>query len=253
MTLSDPLTDIKGVGEQLVKKFAVLGVQSVRDLIYYYPRRYDDYSHVLPIGKIKPGVVTVKAVIKQATGRYARRGLHITEAVASDDTGSVRMIWFNQPYRAAALKHNQEYYISGEFALKAQRLSIMNPSVELVSSFPVNTARIVPIYRETKGFKSAQIRKAVAQVLPVLRKMPETLPQWIIDHYKLISHAQAVETMHFPENPAALVEARKRLGFEEVFGLTLAALLNKYELMHEEAIAIPFDETLAKEFVSHLP
>jgi ATP-dependent DNA helicase RecG len=253
MTLSSPLTEVKGVGSELAKKFAVLGVKTVHDLIYYYPRRYDDYSHVQPVGKIKPGVVTIKAVIKQAKGRYARRGLHVTEAVASDETGSVRIVWFNQPYRAAALKNDQEYYISGEFALKAQRLSIMNPSVELVSSFPVNTARIVPIYRETKGFKSTQIRKAIAQVLPLVDKMPETLPDWIIKHYKLISHAEAVKTMHFPENPAALVAARQRLGFEEVFGLTLAALLNKYELMHEEAISIPFDEQLAKDFVSHLP
>lgn len=253
MTLQSPLTDVKGVGAELAKKFAVLGVHSVRDLIYYYPRRYDDYSNVQPIGKIKPGVVTIKAVIKQAKGRYARRGLHVTEAVASDETGSVRIVWFNQPYRAAALKSDQEYFISGEFALRAQRLSILNPSVELVSSFPVNTARIVPVYRETKGFKSAQIRKAIAQVLQLLDQMPETLPQWIIDHYKLISHAQAVKTMHFPENAAALVEARQRLGFEEVFGLTLAALLNKYELLHDEAISIPFDENLAKDFVRHLP
>lgn len=253
MTLQSPLTEVKGVGEELAKKFKILGVNSVRDLIYYYPRRYDDYSNVQPLGKIKPGVVTIKAVIKQAKGRYARRGLHVTEAVASDDTGSVRIVWFNQPYRAQALKNDQEYYISGEFALKAQRLSIMNPSVELVSSFPVNTARIVPIYRETKGFKSAQIRKAIAQVLPLLNQMPETLPEWIIKHYKLISHADAVKTMHFPESPAALVAARQRLGFEEVFGLTLAALLNKYELLHEEAISIPFDEKLAKDFVSHLP
>ncbi len=253
MTLNSPLTDVKGVGGELAKKFAVLGVTSIRDLIYYYPRRYDDYSHVLPIGKIKPGVVTIKAVIKQATGRYARRGLHVTEAVASDDTGSVRIIWFNQPYRAQALKSNQEYYISGEFAMKATRLSIMNPSAELVSSFPINTARIVPIYRETKGFKSTQIRKAIQQVLPLIEQQPETLPDWIIKHYKLISHADAVRTMHFPDSPEALVEARKRLGFEEVFGLTLAALLNKYELLHEQAIGIPFDEKLAKDFVGHLP
>jgi ATP-dependent DNA helicase RecG len=253
MTLSSPLTDVKGVGSELAKKFAVLGVTTVQDLIYYYPRRYDDYSNVQPIGKIKPGVVTIKAVIKQAKGRYARRGLHVTEAVASDDTGSVRIIWFNQPYRAAGLKSDQEYYISGEFALKSQRLSIMNPSAELVSSFPINTARIVPVYRETKGFKSAQIRKVVQRVLPLLEKLPETLPAWIIQHYQLISHADAVRTMHFPESAAALVDARKRLGFEEVFGLTLAALLNKYELLHEEAIAIPFEEKLAKDFVSHLP
>lgn len=253
MTLNSPLTDVKGVGPEVAKKLAVLGLKTVHDLIDYYPRRYDDYSHVQPIGKIRPGIVTIEAVIKQAKGRYVRRGMHVTEAVASDNSGSVRLVWFNQPYRAGALKADQPYYISGEFALKAGRLSITNPSAELVSGFPVNTARIVPVYRETKGLKSAQIRKVLRELIPDIRLLPENLPNWIIDHYKLISHAEAIETIHFPESAQKLQAARLRLGFEEVFGLTLAALLNKYELLHEEAIAIPFDERLAKDFVKHLP
>lgn len=253
MNLNSPLTDVRGVGPEVAKKLAVLGLKTVHDLIDYYPRRYDDYSHVQPIGKIRPGIVTIEAVIKQAKGRYVRRGMHVTEAVASDDSGSVRLVWFNQPYRAGALKADQPYYISGEFALKAGRLSITNPSAELVSGFPVNTARIVPIYRETKGLKSAQIRKVLRELIPDIHLLPENLPQWIIDHYKLMSHAEAIETIHFPESAQKLQAARLRLGFEEVFGLTLAALLNKYELLHEEAIAIPFDERLAKDFVKHLP
>lgn len=253
MTIDGPLTDLKGVGDELAKKLAILGVKTTSDLVQYFPRRYDDYSDIQPISKIKPGVVTIKAVIKQATGRYARRGLHITEAVASDETSSVRIVWFNQPYRAGAIKQGQEYYISGDFALRASRLSIMNPSMELVSSFPVNTARIVPIYRETKGLKSAQIRKTLGQLVPVIRSLPENLPDWIIQHYKLISHAEAIEAIHFPASPEQLQAARQRLGFEEVFGLTLAALLNKYELLQDTATAIPFDQALAKDFVAHLP
>ncbi len=253
MTIDSPLTDIKGVGAELAKKLAILGIKTTGELIQYFPRRYDDYSDIQPIGSIKPGVVTIKAVIKQSAGRYARRGLHITEAVASDETGSVRIVWFNQPYRAASIKSGQEYYISGDFGLRATRLSILNPSMELVSSFPINTARIVPIYRETKGLKSAQIRKLLGQVLPLIRSSPENLPEWIVEHYKLISHAEALEAIHFPASPEQLQAARLRLGFEEVFGLTLAALLNKYELMQDKAIAIPFGETLAKDFVKHLP
>ncbi|HSX24025.1 MAG TPA: hypothetical protein VLE74_02905, partial [Candidatus Saccharimonadales bacterium] len=253
MTLDSPVTEIKGVGDEVAKKLAVLGVKTVRNLIDYYPRRYDDYSDVLPINQIKPGAVTIKAAIKQARGRYVRRGLHITEAVASDDTGSVRLIWFNQPYRTAALKAGSEYYISGGFALRYQRLSIQNPSVELVSSFPVNTARIVPVYRETKGFKSAQIRRALRDVLPLLRTMSETLPVWIVQEERLMTRSEALEQMHFPAGPRDLAAAKRRLGFEEVFALTLAALLNKYELMREEAISIAFDEKLARSFVSHLP
>jgi ATP-dependent DNA helicase RecG len=253
MTLESPLTEVRGVGDEVSKKFAVLQIKTVQDMIEYFPRRYDDYSDIQPINRIKPGVVTIKAVIKQAKGRYVRRGMHLTEAVASDDTGSVRLIWFNQPYRAAALKPDTEYFISGEFQLSHQRLSIMNPSAELASSFPVNTARIVPVYRETKGLKSAQIRKIIREVMPVVENLEETLPAWIIKEQKQLSRAEAVAEMHFPSSNEKLEEAKQRLGFEEVFGLTLAALLNKNELMQEQAISIPFEENLAKDFVAHLP
>jgi ATP-dependent DNA helicase RecG len=245
MTLNSPLTEVKGVGDELAKKFASLGVSTLTDLINNYPRRYDDFSHVEPISRIKPGIVTIKAKIKQAKGSYARRGLHVTEAVASDDTGSVRLVWFNQPYRTAAIKANEEYFISGEFGLRKTRLSIMNPSAELVSGFPVNTARIVPIYKETKGLKSGQIRE--------IRLLPETLPQWLINANGLMSLAEATEAIHFPKNAGELEQAKRRLGFEEVFSLSLASLLNKYELLTEAAVSIPFDEQLAKDFVSHLP
>ena len=253
MKLADSITTINGVGPEISKKFVLLGVETVGHLIDYYPRRYDDYSKLQDISRIKPGVVTIQAVIKLSSGRYVRRGMHITEAVASDMTGSVRLIWFNQPYRAAALKPDTEYYISGEFALKGQRLSIMNPSVELVSDFPVNTARIVPVYRETKGLKSTQIRKAIKNCMTTIRSLPETLPPEIIQRQQLISYADAIETMHFPASTEALERAQHRLGFEEVFGLSLAALLNKYELLKDQAIAIPFEESLAKDFVGHLP
>lgn len=253
MNLDSPLTDIKGVGDEMAKKFAILQLFSVQDLIEYFPRRYDDYSNVQTINRIKPGPITIKAVIKQVKGRYVRRGMHLTEAVASDETGSVRLIWFNQPYRANALKADTEYFISGDFQLSHQRLSIMNPSAELASSFPVNTARIVPIYRETKGLKSAQIRKILRELMPLISELPETLPGWITKQQTLIQRSDSIAEMHFPSSPESLEKANRRLGFEEVFGLTLAALLNKYELMQEHSLSIPFSETLAKDFVANLP
>ncbi|HSX17631.1 MAG TPA: ATP-dependent DNA helicase RecG [Patescibacteria group bacterium] len=247
------LTEVKGVGPELVKKLAVLGVHSVEDLIHNYPRRYDDYSEVVPIKKLRPGTVTIKAVIKQAKGRYVRRGMHITEAVASDDTDSVRLVWFNQPYRETGLKPGQEYYIAGPYELSRQRFAIMNPSVELVSEFPISTARIVPIYRETKGLTSKQIRKLIRELSPTLATSPETLPPWLIKQEKLMPRGEALQTMHFPASREALEAAQRRLGFEEVFELTLASLLNKYELLQDKALAIPFDEQLARKFVGHLP
>ncbi|OVE78980.1 hypothetical protein BVY00_01445, partial [bacterium G20] len=241
------------VGDELAKKLAVLGVKTIGDLIENYPRRYEDYSNVIPLQELRPGVVTLEATISQVVSRYVRRGLHITEAMASDKTGSVRLVWFNQPYRAGAIKPRQPYFISGEYALKGGRFSIANPSVELVSEFPINTARIIPIYRETKGLKSFQIRKLVREAADIVKDMPEHLPPWLVSEQKLLDYKTAALEMHFPSSAEMLEKAQRRLGFEEVFQLTLAALLNKYELYKDKSIAIPFKERLAKDFVSKLP
>lgn len=241
------------MGEELAKKLAILGVKTLGELIDNYPRKYQDYSHITPIKEIRPGDVTIEAKISQAGGRYVRRGMHITEAIASDGTDSVRLVWFNQPYRAGAIKSGQKYFISGDYQLRRSRFSILNPSVELVSDFPVNTARIIPIYRETKGLKSSQIRKLVREAVKEVRELPEHLPEWILKKQDLIVYARAVTEIHFPSGNKALEIAKKRLGFEEVFQLTLAALLNKQELTGEKGLAIPFKEKLAKDFVARLP
>lgn len=253
MTVDSPLTELKGVGEAQARKFAVVGVNNVGDLINYYPRRYEDYSEVTSIADLKPGTVTIEAEIKQAAGRYVRRGMHVTEAVVSDETGSVRLVWFNQPYRATALKTGQKYFISGQYELRRQRFTILNPSVEIASDFPVNTARVLAVYRETKGLTSRQIRLALAEALHSLNQIPETLPPWIIKGQKLISRQQALQSIHAPETTEQLEKSRRRLGFEEVFGLSLAALLNKQENQSEHSVKIPFQQQLAREFVKHLP
>ena len=253
MKLDSPVNSLTGVGERLAQRLSILGINSVGDLITHYPRRYEDYSAVVSINRLHPGPVTLKAAIGQIASRYVRRGLHITEAIASDGTGSVRLIWFNQPYRAGSIKPGKSYYIAGEYGLRRGRFSILNPSVELTSAFPVNTARIIPIYRETKGLKSATIRKLIREALLAIDKLPEHLPDWLIANQKLVTYSQAVRQMHFPSSPQALKQAKRRLGFEEVFELSLAALINKRQNAREEAVAIPFKPDLARNFVAQLP
>jgi ATP-dependent DNA helicase RecG len=253
MELNSPVSDLKGVGEELAKKLTILGIQTVGDLIENFPRRYEDYSNVVDIKDLRPGMVTIKAKITSAVGRYVRRGMHITEAIASDQTASVRLVWFNQPYRAAAIKAGQDYYIGGEYALRRSRFSIANPSVELVSDFPVNTARIIPVYRETKGLKSNHIRRLIREALLGTKNLPEHLPDWLVDAQKLIDYTAAVTEIHFPSSSKALEAAKKRLAFEEVFELTLAALLNKKDIAHQKGLKVAFKEQLAKDFVAKLP
>jgi ATP-dependent DNA helicase RecG len=251
MQPGDAITTVKGVGPALATKLATVGIKTIADLLRYYPRRYDDYSDITPISQLQPGQVTIEAEIKQITGRYVRRGMHVTEAIASDKTGSVRLVWFNQPYRATSMKAGHKYYISGPFELKRQRFAITAPSTELASEFPVNTARIIPIYRETKGLTSRQIRQVLYECLPVIDTLPETLPAWLTKG--LMPHNEAVAAMHFPASVKQLDKAKDRLGFEEVLGLSLASLSVKRELVGEKAPAVPFDQKMAQTFVKHMP
>ena len=253
MTLDSEIVQLAGIGPALAKKYAVLGLNTLAELIDYLPRRYEDYSQLVGAGQLKPGPVTIEVKVDHLSGRYVRRGMHVTEAIGRDASGSVRLIWFNQPYRLTSIKPDQTYYVSGNYELSHQRFGIMNPSLELVSDFPVNTARVLPIYRETKGLTSRQIRAALAQIVPLMAALPETLPAWLVKEQKLLSRASAVRAMHFPESSSQLATAQTRLGFEEVFQLALASLLNRQSNQSEHALRIPFDEQLARQFVKHLP
>ncbi len=246
------LTELKGIGPSLAKTLAGIGIHTVHDLLHYYPRAYNDYSVITPIKSLRPGMVTIKGVIKQARGRYVRRGMHITEAAASDKSGSVRLVWFNQPYRAGALKDGQEYFVTGKLELAAGRFAIQNPSIELVSDLPVHTARIVPVYRESKGVPARLIRKSMAEAVKYTAMLPEILPAEVTKARKLLAYGDAIRRLHFPDSSADLDAARRTMSFIEVFELMLASKILKNEIASEPAPAVAFDEKLAKKFVSTL-
>ncbi|HUY53505.1 MAG TPA: ATP-dependent DNA helicase RecG [Candidatus Dormibacteraeota bacterium] len=253
MDLNTPLINIHGVGSALYLKFQTLGINTVQDLLTNYPRKYQDYSNVDKIVDLLPGLVTIKGRIESVVSRYSRNRLHITEAVVVDDTSKLSLVWFNQPYRASSITKGSKYYISGEFGLHHQRMSIINPSIELVSDFPVNTARILPIYRETKGLTSAQIRKVIKNLLIYLQNVVESLPNWMIKDFDLYPLAKAIEIIHFPIDSLELKKARDRIGFEELFDLSLASALNREQLGHYQAVSIKFDEQLIQQLVTKLP
>lgn len=247
------ITKLKGVGPALATKLAKLGIESVEDLLTYFPRRYDDYSNLVTINKVRPGAITIKAKISQAKGRYVRGGLHITEAIASDQAGSLRLLWFNQPYRASSIKADQEYFISGNLELKRQKFSVMNPSTELVSDFPINTARIIPVYKQSKDIRSHALRKMIREAFDVIPDVKSYLPKTIEKKYKLINKKRALEQVHFPDSQEDVQEARRRLGFEEIFELMLANMLSRKDIEKQAALPIAFDETWAKKLANSLP
>lgn len=253
MDLGSSIETIKGVGPETAKKFHKLGVETVYDLLTFWPRRYEDYSQVLPIKEIKPGAITVKARIESIKTKRVRRGMHITEAVIRDESSAIRVVWFNQPYREKYFKTDKEYYFSGLYDFSFNKYVLQNPTVEEAKEFTTNTARIVPVYPQTKGLDSRVIRGALSEVTSMFQELPETLPDFIVKKHQLITFAEAALQLHWPESQEKLSIARERIGFEEVFAYILAGQLNKKQIEDEVALRIEFDQKLAKEYTLALP
>lgn len=226
------LSDIKGVGSAVISDLSKIGINDVTDLIDNYPRRYEDYSKIEKIKDLSIGQVSIRAKINHVSGRYVRRGMHITEAIASDGTGSVKLVWFNQPYRKNGISPGKEYFISGNFDLKRSQFSITSPSAELVSDFPINTARILPIYKETKTLKSTRIRKIYAELFKSIKsgEITDWLPSEVKESSSYMGRLEAMRKIHLPESAQDIVDAKKRLTFDELFVAMFASQLNKQEL-----------------------
>jgi ATP-dependent DNA helicase RecG len=253
MNTHTSLGTIKGVGKVTEEQFAVAGLRTVGDLIHFLPRAYEDFSEVTTIGDIRPGKFTIKARCEKISTRPVRRGLRITTATLADDTGKLQAVWFNQPYRETQLKSGEEFYFSGDFEFSYNKFQLSNPSAEKVSEMPVQTDRLLPIYRSIKGLKTTLVRKILNEIRPLMTMLPETLPSSIIAHEKLASHGDALLGMHFPESIADISKAKERIGFEELFALLLASQMNRIENAKLQGWPIAFDQAVVKEFVSQLP
>jgi len=253
MNLLSSLEKIKGVGPKVAEQFADAGLLTVGDLINFLPRAHEDYSAITRIIDIAPGKRTIKARCEKIATRPVRRGLRITTATLADDSGKLQAVWFNQPYRETQLKSGEEFFFSGEFEFNYNRYQLTNPSAERVSEMPVQTDRVLPVYRAIKGLKTPLVRKILAELKPLITMLPESLPEDIIKSEKLLSRCQAILAMHFPKAIEDIEKARERLAFEELFELLLASQLNRQENSKLKGWHIPFNQPVVKEFVQKLP
>ena len=246
MVLSSPIEDIKGVGPKTAELLNKAGIFTLRDLAYYLPRTYENYQQAQKISDLRPGQVTIKAKVDDV--RNSRRGrLTITEAVLRDDSGAIRAIWFNQPYRAKQLDDHRDFYFSGKMEFSYGHYQLSNPSVTLAGDIDkAKSDELQPIYRATGSLKSPDFKKFIGACKNQLALSDDMIPN-------LPGRADAFLSVHFPESEADAKKGRDYLAEEELFCLLLASRLNREENKRLKTEPIVADIEALKKFIATLP
>ena len=230
---------IKGIGEKKALALNKLGVFSLRDLVSFFPRKYEDRSTIKPIALTMDGESVCIEAMAADTPRLTRirRGLDIVKLRAVDDSGAVDITFFNQPYAKDNIQRGESYVFFGRIEFKAGRRSLINPVYEKAEKQGGVTGRIVPVYRISAGLNQRLLQQAVRQGLDsCLEQMPEALPKSVRESCGLCACAYAYENIHFPADFEALDIARRRIVFEELFVLACALGRMRGERINEAGI-----------------
>ncbi len=255
-SIDSSITIVKGISSSLAAKFYKLGVKTVRDLLYFFPRRHLDYSQRKSISQLTEGEEeTIIANVWQAR-EIRLGGRRSTEAIVGDETGNVRVVWFNNPYLAKKLPTGTRVVLSGRVSLFSGRHVFESPEWELVEDRElIHTGRLVPLYPLTQGLRPRQVRKLMREVIDQWAwQLEDFLPAELKERCNLLELPQAITQAHYPEGEAVKAQARVRLAFDELFLLQLGVLSKKRD-WQESQPGSPFNvETSALEtFLKSLP
>jgi ATP-dependent DNA helicase RecG len=252
--LGQPVTELRGVGQRTGQNLATLGAETILDLLYIFPRRYDDYTLLKPIGQLNFGeTVTVIGTVWETRLRRTR-GHQLVQSVVSDGTGNIDVTWFNQPWLADKISAGSQIVLSGKVDQFLGRPVFQNPEWEPLEMEPLRTRRIVPIYPLTKGLTAHRMREIMKQASDVWApRLPEPLPEVIRDRRNLYRLPFAVRQAHFPESQESMHKARRRLIFDELFLLQLGMLGLRREWQTSPGLRIPTELDALKQFIRTLP
>jgi len=263
MELSTPIEDIPRIGPQYQKRLKRLGIKRLRDLIFHFPHRYEDFSNLIPVAKAEAGgPFCFQGEISDIRNITTfRKRIVLTQATLADETGKIKVIWFNQPYLVNTFKKGDYACLAGKVTKKDSSKYLSNPAYEkipanfrMVNSELTHTGRLIPVYPETEGLSSKWLRFIIKPALAKLEnQLFEPLPQQILEKYNLMPLKKAIWQIHFPDSLESAQEAKKRFSFEELFILSLFVLRERLKLAKEKAIAIPVNLAMVKDFVESLP
>lgn len=242
--LTNPIDLLPRTSNVTIKRFKSIDINTYKDLIDYFPFRYEDYSIISKINQLQLGeTVTVKGEIIKASNIFTRTGLKIQKIIIKDNTGILELIWFNQPFLISLFKPGQILSASGTIETDLKKLVLKPISYEIISSYEqptIHTGRIVPIYSEKNGLSSKLIREKIFAILsPLLpsctlsqkdgNAIPDILPREIVSYNDLVDEQTAYLNIHFPQNTALEKKARQRLAFDELFIIQLSTAIIKKE------------------------
>ena len=250
------IRDIKGIGPRKEALFARLHLTTVTDLLQYFPRDYEDRSHVWPIGQAPCGTgeaVLLCGTVASVQEARPRRGLSLLKVALSDGTGAVELVWFNQAFKKRLFKVGMTLTAFGKLEWAYGRRQMNSPDTE---EGRVEGSGFVPVYGLTDGLRQQDVRKAVRGALDIAAVHLDILPGWEAGRHSDFSQMPslaAYETIHFPSSMEAKEGARRQLAFEEHFDMQLGLLLRRHREGKRQGIKCGPNGRLLRAFYEHLP
>lgn len=257
MSLQKPISQAIRTNRTHLNRLEELGVKTLKDLLLFFPRAYEDKRAYVRIEDLRTDMTcNIRGKLSNIEHKRTRNGKLLTKAMISDKTGSIEVVWFNQPFLKRVLHPGLQIILSGKVKFSFGRLSLQNPGYEEIKEDQVHTGRIIPVYHQTEGITSKWIRDKLKPVIDEWASLiEEHLPESVLEKYGLIGYAEAVKEAHFPHDEKRLDEAKKRLSFDELFLLQLKALQKKWRWQNiavHEGKVMPEHHDVAG-FISSLP
>ena len=253
--LNKCITAVKGIGVKRAGLFNKLGIFNVGDLIFYYPRDYEDRSRIKKIAQLEDGekCAFIGVIDSRVREKHIRKGLSIYEVSVKDDTGKITAVWYNQHFIKNVFKMGDKYIFYGMISRKFNSLEIQNAIYEREDKKD-KLMGIVPVYPSTKGLTQNIIRSSIKAALELTDgKFEEVLPEWIKKEYSLLGLDYSISNIHFPKSNDDFIKARYRLVFEELFLLQLALLSVKNTLRkNKKAIKFQKNREKIEEFIKNI-
>ena len=262
MDLDTSIKEISRIGISFQRKLQRMGIKTVEDLLWHFPHRYEDFSNIIHVSKVKLNETCciLGKILEIKNTRTWKRKMIITEAIVQDNSSAIKVVWFNQPYLIKTLKEGDVVCLAGKVSFGDKGVFLSSPAYEKIPATNneqqefTHTGRIIPVYPETEGLSSRWLRYILKPLLLEFKnKIPEILPQKIIKTENLLPINQAIWQVHFPDSNSEAEKARARFSFEELFLIELSVLKERLRLNKEKAPAIPLNIELIKELVSSLP